>query len=148
MPYAIERYNFEAWRHWSIVDAHLSKQSHMVGNSYSLVDMALWGWARAAYLVLGDVAMVKLPHVKRLLDEINARPAAQPVDALKAQFNFETEMDAQARKAFSRTWPEPKAAKAIWSAAPLAQAAWVAKFGEPGLIQQSVRIKCTMRTTC
>ena len=48
----------------------------MVGNSYSLVDMALWGWARAAYLVLGDEAMVKLPHVKRLLDEINARPAA------------------------------------------------------------------------
>ncbi len=100
MPYAIERYNFEAWRHWSIVDAHLLKQSHMVGNSYSLVDMALWGWARAAYLVLGDDAMVKLPHVKRLLDEINARPAAQPVDALKAQFNFETEMDAQACKAF------------------------------------------------
>ena len=100
MPYAIERYNFEAWRHWNIVDAHLAKQSHMVGNSYSLVDMALWGWARAAHLVLGDDAMAKLPNVKRLLDEINARPAAQRVDALKAQFNFKTEMDAQARKAF------------------------------------------------
>ena len=147
-PYVIERYNFEAWRHWNIVDAHLATQSHMVGNSYSLVDMALWGWARAAHLVLGDDAMAKLPNVKRLLDEIHARPAAQRVDALKAQFNFKTEMDAQACKAFSRTWPEPKAAKAIWSAAPLAQAAWVAKFGEPGLIQQSVRIKCTMRTTC
>ncbi|MCX7227115.1 MAG: glutathione binding-like protein, partial [Burkholderiales bacterium] len=100
MPYAIERYNFEAWRHWNIVDAHLSKQSHMVGNSYSLVDMALWGWARAAHLVLGDDAMAKLPHVKRLLDEINSRPAAQRVDALKTQDTFKSEMDAQARKAF------------------------------------------------
>ena len=50
MPYAIERYNSEAWQHWNIVDAHLAKQSHMVGNSYSLVDMALWGWAHAAQL--------------------------------------------------------------------------------------------------
>ena len=74
--------------------------AHMVGTSYSLVDMALWGWARAAHLVLGDDAMVKLPHVKRLPDEINARPAAQRVAALKAQFNFKTDMDAQARKAF------------------------------------------------
>jgi GST-like protein len=100
IPYAIERYNFEAWRHWNIVDAHLSKQSHMVGNSYSLVDMALWGWARAAHLVLGDDAMAKLPNVKRVLDEINARPASQRVDALKAQYTFKSEMDAQARKAF------------------------------------------------
>ena len=100
IPYAIDRYNFEAWRHWNIVDAHLSGQSHMVGNSYSLVDMALWGWARATHFVLGDDAMAKLPNVKRLLGEINARPAAQRVDALKTQFNFKTEMDEQARKAF------------------------------------------------
>ena len=100
IPYAVDRYNFEAWRHWNIIEAHLSKQSHMVGNSYSLVDMALWGWARAAHLVLGDDAMAKLPNVKRLLGEINARPAAQRVDALKAQYTFKSEMDEQARKAF------------------------------------------------
>jgi GST-like protein len=62
--------------------------------------MALWGWARATHFVLGDDAMAKLPNVKRLLGEINARPAAQRVDALKTQFNFKTEMDEQARKAF------------------------------------------------
>jgi len=44
--------------------------------------------------------MAKLPHVKHLLDEINAGPAAQRVKALKAQFNFKTEVDAQAHKAF------------------------------------------------
>jgi GST-like protein len=34
------------------------------------------------------------------LGEINARPAAQRVDALKAQYTFKSEMDEQARKAF------------------------------------------------
>ncbi len=40
----------------------------------------------------------KLPHVKRFLDEINARPAAQRADALKTKFTFKTEMDEDARK--------------------------------------------------
>ena len=55
---------------------------------------------QAAHLVLGDDAMAKLPNVKRLLDEINARLTAQRVDALKAHYNFKTDMEAQARKAF------------------------------------------------
>jgi GST-like protein len=36
--------------------------------------------------------------VKRLLDEINARPAAQRAEALKSKFAFKTEMDDDARK--------------------------------------------------
>jgi GSH-dependent disulfide-bond oxidoreductase len=40
-----------------------------------------------------------LPHVKRLLDEINARPAAQRAEALKTKFTFKAEMDAAAHKA-------------------------------------------------
>jgi GST-like protein len=100
IPYAIQRYDFEAWRHWKIIDAHLAQQSHMVGNRYSLVDMALWGWARAVHLVLGDDALGRLPHVKRLLDEVNARPAAHRVDALKTRYTFKMEMDAEARRAF------------------------------------------------
>lgn len=37
-------------------------------------------------------------HVKRLLDEINERPAAQRAEALKTQFTFKTEVDEDARK--------------------------------------------------
>ena len=48
----------------------------MVGNSYSLVDMALWGWARMVPFKLGDDAFARYPNVKRLVDEISARPAA------------------------------------------------------------------------
>jgi GSH-dependent disulfide-bond oxidoreductase len=47
---------------------------------------------------LGADAWEKLPHVKRLLDEINARPAAQRAEALKAQHTFKTELDDDARK--------------------------------------------------
>jgi GSH-dependent disulfide-bond oxidoreductase len=97
--YAVNRYDFEAWRHWGIVDAQLAKHAHMLGDAYTLVDMAVWGWARAVPFVLGADAWQKLPNVKRLLDEINARPAAQRAEALRTRHAFKTEMDDAARHA-------------------------------------------------
>jgi GST-like protein len=99
IAYAINRYDFEAWRHWKIVDAHLAGQLWMVGEHYTVVDMALWGWARAVPFVLGDDAWAQLPNVKRLFDAINARPAAQRAAALKDRHAFKTEMDDAARRA-------------------------------------------------
>ena len=98
-PYAANRYDFEAWRHWDILNTHLAQQHYMLGDTYTLVDMAFWGWARAVPFVLGAEAWEKLPSVKRLLDEINARPAALRVDALRTRHVFKTEMDEAARKA-------------------------------------------------
>ena len=97
--YAVTRYTFEAWRHWTIINEHLAKQPYMLGSEYTLVDMAVWGWARAVPFILGNDAWVKLPNVKRLLDDINARPAAQRTEELKNQHSYKTEMDADARKA-------------------------------------------------
>ena len=97
--YAVNRYDFEAWRHWSIIEAQLAKHRYMLGDHYTLVDMAVWGWARAVPFILGPDAWATLPNVKRLLDEINARPAAQRAEALKARYTFKTEMDEDARKA-------------------------------------------------
>ena len=97
--YAVNRYDFEAWRHWSIIEAQLAKHRYMLGEKYTLVDMAVWGWARAVPFILGPEAWAKLPNVKRLLDEINARPAAQRTEALKTRHSFKTEMDDDARKA-------------------------------------------------
>ena len=97
--YALNRYDFEAWRHWGILNSHLEKQAFMLGEQYGLVDMAVWGWARVAPYVLGDDAWARLPHVKRLLDTINARPAAQRAEAIKTRYTFKTEMDEVARKA-------------------------------------------------
>lgn len=97
--YAVTRYTYEAWRHWQILNDRLANQPYMLGNEYTLVDMAVWGWARAVPFILGDDAWEKLPHVKRLLDEINARPAALRAEALKTRHTYKTEMDAAARKA-------------------------------------------------
>jgi GSH-dependent disulfide-bond oxidoreductase len=95
--YAVNRYDFEASRHWKIIDQQLAQHRYMLGETYTLVDMAVWGWARAVPFVLGAAAWEQLPNVKRLLDEINARPAAQRAEALKAKHAFKTEMDDEAR---------------------------------------------------
>lgn len=48
---------------------------------------------------LGPEGLAALPNVKRHLDAINARPAAQRAEALKDRFAFKQEMDDEARKA-------------------------------------------------
>jgi GST-like protein len=96
--YAVNRYLFEAERHWGIIDTRLAKQRYMVGETYTLVDMAVWGWARAIPFIFGPEAWTKFPDVKRHLDEINARPAAQRAEALKEKHAFKAEMDEQARQ--------------------------------------------------
>ena len=97
--YAVNRYDFEAWRHWTIIDERLAQSPWMLGDRYTLVDMAVWGWARMVPFMLGDDAWEKLPHLKRLMDTINARPAAQRAEARKAQHSFKAEFDDEARKA-------------------------------------------------
>ena len=92
-PYAINRYVFEAERHYGIADARLGTQPYMLGDSYTIVDMALWGWARLLPVVLGDNALEKLPNLKRLVDEISARPAGKSAAALKDRHAFKAEMD-------------------------------------------------------
>ena len=71
----------------------------MLGDTYTIADMAVWGWARAVPFILGENAWDALPNVKRLLDDINARPAATRAEALKDKHAFKSEMDAEASNA-------------------------------------------------
>jgi GST-like protein len=96
--YPVKRYTYEAERHWNIIDAQLAKHHYMLGDSYTIVDMAVWGWARAVPFVLGQDAWTTRPNLKRHFDEISARPAAARVDAIKERFTFKTEMDDEARR--------------------------------------------------
>lgn len=97
--YAVNRYDFEAERHWKILDDRLGQDRYMLGAGYTIVDMAVWGWARMVPMVMGgEEAWSKFPNVKRLLEEINARPAAAAVEALKNRFVFKKEMDEDARR--------------------------------------------------
>jgi GST-like protein len=100
--YAINRYTFEAQRHFGILDARLAKHRYMLGDTYTIVDMAVWGWARLMPTVLGETAWAKFPNLKRLVDEISARPAAQRAVALKDRHQFKTEMDDLARRSLYR----------------------------------------------
>ena len=102
IEYAINRYAFEAQRHFGILDARLAKQKYMLGDTYTIVDMDVWGWARLIPTVLGETAWAKFPNLKRLVDEITARPAAQRAVALKDRHKFKTEMDDESRKALFR----------------------------------------------
>jgi GSH-dependent disulfide-bond oxidoreductase len=95
--YANTRYQYEAERHYGILNARLAKNRYMVGGAYSIVDMDVWGWARLVPFILGEEAWAKLPNVKRLVDEVSARPAASRAVALKDKHTFKAEMDDEAR---------------------------------------------------
>jgi len=98
LAYANNRYQFEAARHYGILNDRLAKYKYMVGDTYTIVDMDVWGWARMVPFILGDDAWAKLPNVKRLVDEISARPAAARANGLKDKFKFKAEMDDEARR--------------------------------------------------
>ncbi len=104
--YALNRYDFEAERHYKILDARLGTERYMVGSSYTIVDMAVWGWARLIPHVMGSPdAWSRFPNVKRLHDEVNARPAAAGVKRLRNQYKFKTEIWMRRRAAScSRSW--------------------------------------------
>jgi GSH-dependent disulfide-bond oxidoreductase len=98
LDYAADRYAFEARRHYGILDAQLAIGPFLLGAAYTIVDMSAWGWVRAVPFILGDDAWSTLPHLKRWLDLVNARPAAVRAGALKDRYTFKTEMDTEARR--------------------------------------------------
>jgi GSH-dependent disulfide-bond oxidoreductase len=109
VPYAHNRYQYEAARHYGVLDGHLATRRYMVGDAYSIVDMDVWGWARMVPFILGDDAWAKLPHLKRLVDEISARPAAARALALKDKFAFKTENDEETRRHMYKHLPTSSA---------------------------------------
>jgi len=98
LDYAVERYQFEARRHFGILDAQLTIGPYVLGETYTIVDMAAWGWTRVVPFILGEDAWATLPNLKRWFELISARPAAVRANALKDRFTFKAEMDAEARR--------------------------------------------------
>jgi GST-like protein len=98
--YGINRYMFEVERHYDILNDRLATRPYMLGDDYSIIDMCLWGWARLLPVVLGEGELEKREHVKRLVDEISARPAAERALSIPKRHGhtFKTEMDDEAQK--------------------------------------------------
>jgi GSH-dependent disulfide-bond oxidoreductase len=99
LPYAIKRYDYEARRHWRIVEDQLARTGYMVGADYSIVDMAIWGWAARIPAMLADEnAMDDFPHIARLVKEVDARPAAKKAREIERRHSFKAEFDEQAMR--------------------------------------------------
>lgn len=93
IPYAKKRYRFEARRHWQIVEDRLARRRYLLGERYTIVDMAIWGWADRIPFMLGEGALRDFPALGRLIAEIDARPAAQAARELPKRHPFKQEMD-------------------------------------------------------
>ena len=94
VKYPIKRYHYEANRHWQIIDDRLEGRRYMLGDTYTILDMAVWGWAPRIPFVLAEPdAFERFGNIKRLMAELNARPAAGRVHDLIKSHRFQTEMD-------------------------------------------------------
>lgn len=98
LNYAVERYMYEARRHYGLLDAQLAVGPYILGTTYTIVDMAAWGWARVVPFILGDDAWNHLPNLKHWFDRVSARPAAVRANALKDKYSFKAELDEDARR--------------------------------------------------
>ena len=98
--YGVNRYLYEAERHYGILNDRLGNQPYMMGDEYTIVDMCVWGWARMVPRVIGDTALDSMGNLKRLVDEISARSAAKRALSIQNRngHTFKTEMDEQAKK--------------------------------------------------
>jgi glutathione S-transferase len=74
IPYAIDRYQREVRRLLEILDRRLADNEYLAGD-YSIADIATWPWARG--YDWSGVSIEGLPHLKRWLDVVSARPAVQ-----------------------------------------------------------------------
>jgi GST-like protein len=75
IPYAIDRYQREVRRLFEVMERQLARHEYIAGPEYSIADMALWSWV-AGYSWSG-IDVEGLPQLKRWMDLIGARPAAQ-----------------------------------------------------------------------
>lgn len=75
-PYSINRYTFEAERHFGILNERLASRAYLLGDDYGIVDMAAWGWSNPLEFVLGEGSWARFPELKRWHTAISERPAA------------------------------------------------------------------------
>lgn len=89
IPYAKARYINETKRLYGVLDKQLADREFVAG-AYSIADMAIVGWAKLYERQGVDVAAI--PHVKRWLDMMLARPAVQRGLAIKGEDRGKVDM--------------------------------------------------------
>ncbi len=75
-----DRYAAECTRLLGVLDIHLAGRAWMLGDDYSIADIAIWPWVRALVGFYGAGELVQIgqfTQVLRVLAEFDARPAVQ-----------------------------------------------------------------------
>lgn len=83
LPYAIARFTNELGRLWGVLDAQLEGEDWLANNTYSIADMALWGWITLADKLGQDLDAC--PNLKRWFERMGEREAVQRGHALQAE---------------------------------------------------------------
>lgn len=97
--YAKRRYKFEAHRHYGVLDRQLAGRDHIVGDTYTICDMAAWGWVDRHERVLGKESIEAYPNVKRWFEAIDARPAVARARAVNTSVSLKLEFDDETQRA-------------------------------------------------
>lgn len=82
IEYAINRYTMEAKRQLDVLDRHLAEHTYMVGDEYTIADMAIWPWYGGVVLgtTYGAAEFLdapSYPHLMRWAKDILERPAVR-----------------------------------------------------------------------
>ena len=73
--FAIERYVSESRRLLEVLDRRLAGREYLVGDAFTIADIATYPWARSYYWAKVDVT--GLDHLQAWFERIDARPATQ-----------------------------------------------------------------------
>ncbi len=98
ISYAINRYAYEAQRHFGILDARLAKQKYMRGRHLHHRRHERWGYARSSRTCSARAAGPNSPNSKRVIDEIRRGPRRRRAVTLKDRHRFKAEMDDAAQE--------------------------------------------------
>jgi glutathione S-transferase len=72
IPYAIDRYQKETKRLYTVLDRRLADHEYLAGD-YSIADIATWPWVTLHGWAGVDIE--DLPHLRRWIDEVGGRAA-------------------------------------------------------------------------
>ena len=81
MEYPISRYTMETKRQLHVLDTHLASHEYMVGDDYTIADMAIWPWygsiMREAYGAQEFLAVHEYTHLDRWVTQVGERDAVR-----------------------------------------------------------------------
>ena len=83
-PFAIERYVNESRRLLEVLDKKLADQAYLLGDDFTIVDMAMYPWVRS--YPWAKVSIKGLDNLKAWCDQIDERPATQKALTLPKPF--------------------------------------------------------------